>query len=499
MKQTSTTERIIFGLKAKQLRQKNRLSFAELAAATGMSLSYLNEIEKGKKFPKQDKIEALATALGTTAEELTDGHLGRHLAPVENLLRSNFLNELPLDLFGIELSKVVELVAGAPVRVAAFISTLLELSRSYNVREENFYFAALRSYLELHDNFFPEIESEVEAFAERYEIAASRPLTPKLLEGILEKQYGYTIVPEGLPEEKELERLRSIFLPKSKKLLLQNGLKSHQASFQFGKELAFNYLKLGERAKTSSLFNARSFEEVLNHSRATYFSAALQLPLKTFGDDIAALFAEKHWEATAFTALMSRYNVNPETLYHRLTNIIPHRFGFSDLFFLRFVHTPDSSNLVIDRELHLNGGRYPRGNSNDDYYGRCWISASMLLDIQEDPTAFQPINDANIAFRVQRSTCADTDINYLCFTLVRQDYPSSGKHVSNTLGLAINAKLKDFCNWLDDSAVPTKTVNVSNQQYSIIDVNKRIVKPEVLGRKGRIQRIQERIEALDKE
>ncbi|MCH9024924.1 MAG: hypothetical protein IH931_06280, partial [candidate division Zixibacteria bacterium] len=49
--------------------------------------------------------------------ELADG-----LAPVGDLLKSNFLNELPLDLFGIELSKVVEIIANAPIRVGAFIS-----------------------------------------------------------------------------------------------------------------------------------------------------------------------------------------------------------------------------------------------------------------------------------------------------------------------------------------------------------------------------------------
>ena len=49
-------QRIIFGLKVKQLRLEKNLSFAELAEKTGMSISYLNEIEKGKKYPKEDKI-----------------------------------------------------------------------------------------------------------------------------------------------------------------------------------------------------------------------------------------------------------------------------------------------------------------------------------------------------------------------------------------------------------------------------------------------------------
>ena len=62
--------KIIFGLKLKQLRQEKELSFKDLAKSADMSVSYLNEIEKGKKYPKKDKIDALAEALNVDAEEL---------------------------------------------------------------------------------------------------------------------------------------------------------------------------------------------------------------------------------------------------------------------------------------------------------------------------------------------------------------------------------------------------------------------------------------------
>ena len=107
MSSKTQNERIVFGLKVKQLRQGRNLSFADLAKKAGMSVSYLNEIEKGKKYPKEDKIHQIATALNVELTELTSPVLGQNLEPVNQLLQSNFLNELPLDLFGIELSKVV--------------------------------------------------------------------------------------------------------------------------------------------------------------------------------------------------------------------------------------------------------------------------------------------------------------------------------------------------------------------------------------------------------
>ena len=105
----SINQKLILGLKVKHLRTKKGYSFSELAKVSGLSGSYLNEIEKGKKYPKQDKLKTLAAGLDVNFEELTSTKLTGNLAPLAALLKSNFLNELPLDLFGIELGKVVEL------------------------------------------------------------------------------------------------------------------------------------------------------------------------------------------------------------------------------------------------------------------------------------------------------------------------------------------------------------------------------------------------------
>ncbi|MFK7934983.1 MAG: helix-turn-helix domain-containing protein [Saprospiraceae bacterium] len=274
MSAKSQNAKIIFGLKVKQLRAEKKLSFSELSKQSGMSVSYLNEIEKGKKYPKPEKIESLAAALDTTFKSLTDSDLSQELSPVNDLLQSNFLNELPLDLFGIDLQKVVEMIANAPAKVGAFISTLLELSRNYELREENFYFATMRSYLQLHYNYFIDLEQSVESFVRKYQLPKAAISTDDL-QRILENEYDYKIVEKGLDEHPDLKMLRSLYVPRSRKLLLNSNLTETQRAFAFGKELGFNFLKITQRANTSSLLKGRNFEEVLNHSRAIYFSVAL--------------------------------------------------------------------------------------------------------------------------------------------------------------------------------------------------------------------------------
>ena len=117
-------------MKVRELRKQRGLSFAELSQASGLSVSYLNEIERGKKYPKTDKILALSEALEISYDNLVSLKLSKKLSPVADLLRSNFFQELPLEFFGLEAGQVLELIAGAPTKINAFISTLIEIARN---------------------------------------------------------------------------------------------------------------------------------------------------------------------------------------------------------------------------------------------------------------------------------------------------------------------------------------------------------------------------------
>lgn len=489
MSNKTQNERIIFGLKVKQLRQEKSLSFAEMAARSGMSVSYLNEIEKGKKYPKEDKIHQIADALAVSFSELTSQKLSRNLEPVNQLLKSNFLNELPLDLFGIELTKVVEIIASAPVRVGAFISTLLELSRSHALKEENFYFGALRSYLELNSNYFPEIEQAVDQFCQEQGLPSDRPISVEALQRVLENEYKYRIVENGLDQYPELQQLRSVFVPKRRELLLNSRLNPMQKAFQFGKEIAFQYLGIKERAFTSSLLRANQFEEVLNHARATYFSVALHIPLKLFVEDIRSFFRRDHWDGQVFLAIMHKYLANPEMYYHRLTNVLPQFFGLKELFFLRFTHDLETERFDIDRELHLSRRHHPHSTALFEHYCRRWKGVSMLEELQED-------KNVQIKVGVQRSHYIGTEDEYLCLTIARPSYPDPQKNVSVTVGLLVTDDLRKKVGFLDDKSISLRMVNNTCERCSLTDCAERAAPPTVAAHRQQLKAMQKRLQEL---
>jgi len=493
MSTKAQNERILFGLKVKQLRQQLNLSFADLSEKAGMSVSYLNEIEKGKKYPKGEKIQTLAKALNVSPANLTSFEVDEGLAPVHDLLQSNFLNELPLERFGIDLAKVVEIIAGAPSRVGAFISTLLELSRNYALRQEHFYFSALRSYLELSNNYFDELEKAVDRFSSEFQISSKRPLAGEQLRSILEEKYDYIVHENGLDRYPELQHLRSLFIPKRKELLLSSKLSPIQRAFEYGKELGFQFLHIKERAYTSSILRGRSFEEVLNHSQAIYFSVALHLPLKAIVQDLQLFFQHKSWNPEAFAGIMNKYDATPEMFYHRLTNVLPGFFGIRKMFFLRFVHDPTKNSFEVDKELHLNHKHHPHGNGIYEHYCRRWVSIALLQELATLQEAGTP---SNVLIRPQISHYLNTTDQYLCITVARPSYPTPNKNVSVTIGLLIDEELRSKVQFLNDPSIPSREVHTTCERCPLENCVERAAEPVIVHKKQQFQQIQDRLNKL---
>lgn len=481
-------DRIIFGLKVKVFRQQHQYSLAELSEKAHLSISYLNEIEKGKKFPSKERLLALADALDVSEQELRSSVLPHKLEPLHDLLQSNFLYDLPLELFKIELNKVVEIIANAPAQVNAFIAAMVELSRNYSVHQENFYFAALRSYLALHDNYFEEIEEQVTHFLEKFGVPPEKTIHTDTLTSILVHHFGYDILNDGLDQYPDLKSFRSVFVPKKKQLLLSSQLSDRQRAFQFGKELGFAFLQLQDRATTSSLLRPSSFTEVLNHSKSIYFSVALLMNKSLFSSDLALFFQRTTWNGAAFLELMHSYGASPEMFFHRLTNILPHHFGLRKLFFIRFVHNPNSDTFQIDRELHLHHRHYPHKNESNEHYCRRWLAIAQLHKLSYDT--------APLSVGIQISHFFDTGDKYLCFTIAKQSYPSPQSNVSVTIGILMDEALAKSIHFMNDTSIPIREVHVTCERCPIQDCQERAAPPTLHEKRLKRHRMQETLTHL---
>ena len=464
--------KLIFGLKLKQIRTEKNLSLFGLSKLTGLSKSYLNEIEKGKKYPKTDKIAILSDKLDVPYDHMVSLKLDKNLAPIGELLRSKVFKEIPLELFGIKESNLIDIVANAPAKVNAFISTIIEIAQHYNFSKENFYLASVRSFQEANNNYFDDLEQQVLKFAKAYHIDLTQSINSKDLEDILIEEYGYSINNKELETHKELDNLRSVFIPKTKTLLLADHIDDAQRTFIYAKEIAFNFLEISERLYTFSWIKFENFDQVLNNFYASYFAGALVIPRESITEQLTNLFGKEQFKEDDFINILKSYNASPESFYQRLTNIIPKDFNIHNLFFLRFTYKKGSDRFQLKKELHLSHQHSPRANEVNEKYCRRWISLKALKNISKSKKEH--------VFDMQISNYPEDGMQYLVLSSATKDPFKDNYFRSISIGLLINRQLKNKLAFVDDKKIKTIDVGVTCERCSIANCKERKAPPVVL-------------------
>jgi len=483
--------RLIFGLKIKQIRTEKDLSLFGLSKLSGLSKSYLNEIEKGKKYPKTDKIIKLAETFDVPYDRLVSLQLDKNLAPIGEILQSGILDEIPLELFGIQQSDLIDIIANAPSKVNAFISTIIEIAQHYNMSREGFYLASLRSYQEAQNNYFKDFEDAAVRFANSYQLDLSGKIQASELEEILREEYGYTINTEGIPHHEELDNLRSVFVPTTKTLLLSDRVDEAQKTFIYAKELGYQYLEIKERPYTFSWIRYDNFEEVLHNFYASYFAGALIIPRNHVKEQLKELFSTKQFSEKVFHKIMKLYNASPESFYQRLTNILPKDFGMQNVFFLRFTHKKGIEKFNLVKELHITHQQQPHANEVNEHYCRRWMAIKTLQRTAND--------DLGYSFDIQISDYKDTDQQYLVFTSATKDPFRKDYYRSIGIGFLISAALEKKISFVNDANIPKVQVGVTCESCSIMDCEVRKAPPKRLLAKEKYKRTSRLVADIVKE
>jgi transcriptional regulator with XRE-family HTH domain len=480
--------KLILGFKIKHLRLQQKISYQKLAQATGMSVSYLSDIEKGKKYPKPDKINALAQAFKLDYDELVSTRADKKLRPVIELLNSGFFKFFPLDEFGISPDKLIDVFSNSPDRISAFISTILKMVRSYQIEKEHFYRIALRSYQDMHDNYFPELEKEVQSFKKEKKLKKKLPLGFDVLEDLLRSEYDITVDRVSLSKNRKLRQFRSYYEPKKKVLYINQDLQEGQESFILAKELGFQYLKIEERSFETELNKEASFEKLLSNFKASYFAAALLMDAEELVKDIELIARSTTWKSSLISKLLQKYQVTPETLLQRFTNILPHYFNIKDLFFIRLQSTNDLIKYDITKELHLSQLHNPYHTELDEHLCHRWVSISSIKNIRTKKV------DALIDAQV--SEYWQTNSAYFCISVAEPDNYAGDGAGSITLGLLMNDTLKGTFNFIKDPDLRVKTVHTTCERCSIPDCDNRVSPPTYVHKKKLEEELAEELKGL---
>lgn len=481
--------RLIFGLKLKQIRTEKNLSLFGLAKLSGLSKSYLNEIEKGKKYPKTDKILLLSESLEVPYDHFVSLKLDKNLAPIGDILQSKILKEIPLELFGIKENNLIDIIANAPAKVNAFISTIIKIAQNYNLTRESFFLASLRSYQEAHNNYFEDIETAVEKFAKSYHINLSKRIKSVDLEEILIEEFGYTIDDNELSKYDNLSVLRNIYIPKKKTLLIDRNISEAQKTFIYAKELAYNYLNIKDRLYTFPWVKFENFDQVLNNFIASYFAGALIIPRESLTEKLTNFFELEDWKPLKLHQIIKHFNCSQETFYQRLTNILPKFFKIKNLFFLRFTHKENSPEFKLSKELHITQQQSPHANRNNEHYCRRWISIKIIQDLEKS-------SKERATFGIQISSYENQKNEYLVLSSATPDPFRKDINRSVSIGMLLSPHLKKKLTFLKENTFQKNIVGVTCETCSVKNCAERIAAPTRLEKRNQHKEIAKTVDNI---
>ena len=483
---------IIFGMKVRQARTETGMTLTEFAERCDLSPSYVTEIEKGRKYPKTDKIIRIAEALDKGYDELVSIKLDPSLNYLETALTSPLLQEFPFEAFGLDLGDVVNLLTRAPAKASALLHTMLEIGRQFNLTDEHFLRAALRSYQEIHENYFQELEDAAAAFAREYDLEEEVPVRLGTLEQIIQEQFGYELDRERLAVDERLATYRSVLVEgTSRCLLLNSRLHDNQIKFLLAREMGYQYLALKDRAYTSAPDTVDSFQQVFNDFKASYFAGAVLMPRLGMLADIQSLFRLTTWQPDYLLGMLNKYDVTPEMLLYRFSELIPQFFGIP-LHFLRF-HGDDQRYQLV-KQLNMNRLLLPSGIALYEHFCRRWLTVRLLREMQESDDRERFKDRPHVGAQI--SEFHESRERFLCLGFARPLVLSPEVDSSVIVGFRVDGNLRRDVRFVDDPALPSVIINETCERCPLTaeQCTVRAVPPTVL--EAEAKRVQRR-EALN--
>lgn len=351
-------EKVFIGAKLRELRQKRKMTQAEMAASLSVSSSYINLIERNQRPASVKFLVTLSDVYGLNWRELTIDNSGLALSDLRQMTRdAAFGGELP------DIEELRSAIEGAPNLIAGFVN-IYNAYRSYGERlaEVNEFLKtdsdsslglenSVHDFFRSNNNYFDPLERAAESLSVRV-----RPGEGDLF-GVLRDHLTKILrVSVKQVRDEVLGSSLRYFDRDKQTLFLSDGLDHVNRTFQMAHMIALieHPDLLNELIPTSAtrqeLFTSRCRVELAN-----YFAAAVMMPYEAFHEEAV----NSRYDIDRLSA---RFSVSYEQACHRLTTLQrPGRRGIP-FFFLRIDRGGNVSKRfnVTPIQLAQFGGACPK-------------------------------------------------------------------------------------------------------------------------------------------
>ena len=474
----------IFGIKLKALRKERAYSLKKLSQETGLSPSYLNEIEKGKKYPKSEKIMLLSQKLGIEYDELISVKLKNQYQSLTKIFENQWLKDLPLEVFGIPADKVVEIVAEQPERTSALFGTLLDIARIHNISSKDFYYAALRSYIDRHKNYFEDLENAATDYRTQFS-ELEMDLKIETLKSLLHREFGKKVEIQDFAHlSEDLQPME--YFRKNRTLYINGALQESQKIFILARELGYMVLNLTPTANPE-IHDLKSYSDLHNKFQASYFAGAFCLPEEKMVDQLEEFMSKRNWSETLLARMQKSLNMPMLTIAHRILQVLPRHFGIEKAYLLKF-SSDEKNSYEIKKDLQLSAIFAPSRAVSYETYCRRWLSIQCIEQLRSKSQG--PV------VGVQKSQYLGTQNQYLNFSFAQKNILQPSRLECVTFGIMMDENLEKRFRFSQDRSIRGTTVAGTCERCSIEECESRAKSAKVYLNNERKKRAESFIQQL---
>ncbi len=304
--------KLFAGPRVRRLRLQLGLTQTRMADDLGVSVSYLNLIERNQRPLTAAVLLRLAQVYNTDLRMLTGDDVDRASEEVRAALGDPLLS-------GIEVSRAElhDFVAQAPAIAQAFLRLHNAWSERGAARDDvpaadqtRGPLEAVRDFIHERHNHFPEIDSLAESLADELRLVAGDLYSA--IADRLRARHGFTV--RVLPADVLPSSLRRLDYH-GRQLQLSELLDSASRTFQAAYQLGLIEAKAEiDAAIATAALGDKAAERLLAQSLASYFAAALMMPYGRFHAAAESLGYD-------LELLQARFGAGFEQVAHRLTTL----------------------------------------------------------------------------------------------------------------------------------------------------------------------------------
>jgi hypothetical protein len=258
--------------------------------------------------------------------------------------------------------------------------------------------------------------------------------------------------------------------------------------------MAYNFLNISDRAQIYSNLRLDSFDQLLNNLKASYFSTALMIDKQLLINDLTRFFNKKKFDNKFLLSLPDKYNVSPEMLFQRVTNILSKHFNISNFYFLRINSIRNSGYYTVTKEIRLNTKDNPGGYQTSEHYCRRWLSINLIKKLEELQKKSENFQSAIAG--IQKSVFINSGNEYLSISISKHSTLLANSNYSVTLGFLMNDELRQRVAFANNPDIKQLTVNDTCERCQIMDCKERVEKPVVYESKLRMEKLQQELKDI---